>query len=220
VGFLVQRDGDLEVLARPAVVRAADAHYPAAGEDLELLAGTDVGRHGDSEVGQGSAKERHDFLPYCGKNYLDRTRPVCSGAAGGGAAGAAWSWSGAPLFLITFEPGCPPYSHKERGVCTPTEESEVEKTRRPASCPALSPTKHVQRGCCRSGRCRVSRPGRAESPGAVDGKWPRQAGGGPVPNLLRPNRTARGPTFKVACLLHEEGVRRLRIDGTSARNVR
>ncbi|EJK74144.1 hypothetical protein THAOC_04196 [Thalassiosira oceanica] len=33
VGFFVQRDGDLEGLARPAVVRAADAYYPAAGED-------------------------------------------------------------------------------------------------------------------------------------------------------------------------------------------
>ncbi|EJK53066.1 hypothetical protein THAOC_27564, partial [Thalassiosira oceanica] len=54
VGYLVQRDGDLEVLARP-VVRAADTHYPAAGENLELLAGTDVGRHGDAEGGHAAA---------------------------------------------------------------------------------------------------------------------------------------------------------------------
>ncbi|EJK76682.1 hypothetical protein THAOC_01543 [Thalassiosira oceanica] len=51
---------------------------------------------------------------------------------------------------------------------------------RPPPYTPLSQTKHVRRGC-RSGRSRVSRPGRTESSPSVDGKRPRKAGGTTLP---------------------------------------
>ncbi|EJK72978.1 hypothetical protein THAOC_05431 [Thalassiosira oceanica] len=88
------------------------------------------------------------------------------------------------------------------------------------SSPAL-PTQHVRFGC-RSGRwfgCvgRPGRHGRTRSSAAVDGERPRKARGRQVPDLLRPNRIAHGPTFKDECLLHEDGVQWLHFGGKSAR---
>ncbi|EJK52074.1 hypothetical protein THAOC_28695, partial [Thalassiosira oceanica] len=81
-----------------------------------------------------------------------------------------------------------------------SEEKTLHRT------PAL-PAKHVQR-VCRSGRCRVGGrrrgSGRAKSSLEVDGERPRKAGGGQVPDLLRPNRIAHGQTIEDECLLHEE----------------
>ncbi|EJK73430.1 hypothetical protein THAOC_04943, partial [Thalassiosira oceanica] len=55
---------------------------------------------------------------------------------------------------------------------------------------------------------------------AADGERPRKARGRPVPDLLRPNRIARGSPYDDECLLHEEGVRRLHFGGKAARNER
>ncbi|EJK56408.1 hypothetical protein THAOC_23706 [Thalassiosira oceanica] len=79
-----------------------------------------------------------------------------------------------------------------------SEEKTLHRT------PAL-PAKHVQR-VCRSGRSRGGGPGREKSSPEVDGKRPRKAGGGQVPDLLRPNRIASDCEFEDKCLLHEVGV--------------
>ena len=89
-----------------------------------------------------------------------------------------------------------------------------------------SHSKHVQQdklSCAEPGRGfkRVGRPRRrTKSSPEVDDERPRKAGGGSVPDLLRPNRIPRQQALEDRTLLHEEGVRRLHFRGKTARHER
>ena len=84
-------------------------------------------------------------------------------------------------------------------------------------------SKHVQRDKARGGGwfggVAVGRFGRTKSRAAVDVERPRKDRERRVRDLLPPNRIAHVRSFEDECLLLEEGVRRLRLGGTTARDI-